>query len=147
MARPRKLPDVSELEKLARSGMTHQQIADYVQATTGEPVTRGAVSAALSRAGKSTDKARYLAVIPWRVKIHHLREYPVRMLRLLGRHEAGIPLSGRESQRLRSWLEMLNTEQVVVAYDPDNHKQGFHYIDEKYGDSPDAPIRIKPIKT
>lgn len=147
MARPRKLPNISDLEKLARAGMTHQQIADYVKVTTGETVTRGAVSAALSRAGKATAKNRYLAVTPWRVKIHHLREYPVRMLRLLGRRQAGIPLSNRESQRLDSWLGMIEAERVVVAYDPDNHKQGFHYIDEKYGDSPDAPIRIKQIKT
>lgn len=147
MAAPRKLPEVSRLQAMAAKGMTHEQIAEAISAEIGQPVSRGAVSAALSRAGKTTDKPRYTDTIPWRVKVQHLTEYPPRMLRLLGRQLGGLPLSQREAQRLASWMERLEAENVIVAYDPDNEKQGFHYIDASYGDSDIAPIRIGTIKT
>lgn len=147
MAAPRKLPSVDQLQRMVESGMTHQQIAEAITAETGEPVTRGAISAALSRAGKTSDKPRYSETVPWRVKVQHLTEYAPRMLRLLGRRNKGIVLSHKENQRLVSWLEMLDAEGVVVAYDPDNDEQGFHYIDASFGDGGDVPIRTQVINT
>lgn len=147
MAAPRKLPPIDRLYEMAQSGMTHREIAAAIKAETGEEVSRGAVSAALSRAGKSESKNRYKDVLPWRVKTAHLKEYPARMLRLLGRRLGDTPLSEAEAARLDSWLEMLWRENAIVAYDPDNIRQGFHYIERTSKDSQTVPIRKQRIYT
>jgi hypothetical protein len=147
MAAPRKLPPTQRLYEMAQAGLTHQQIADAIKAETGEEVSRGAVSAALSRAGRSNPKNRYTVVLPWRVKVIHLKEYPARMLRLLGRRISDIPLSHQEEERLDAWLAMLWRENAIVAYDPDNTHQGFHYIERTDADDPHVPIRKQRIYT
>ena len=148
MARPRKLPDMNTLIRWRDEGLTQQQMADRVWMTTGEKVSRGSISAALVRAGKSSDKPRYKDTVPWKVQQQHLTEYPVRMLRLLGRRRAGLPLKPEEDQRLDNWLAVLKREKAVVGYDPDNPEQGFHYIDPKGSDGRDGiPIRRQRIWT
>lgn len=147
MAAPRKLPPIDRLYEMAQSGMTHQEIAKAIKEETGEEVSRGAVSAALSRAGKSESKNRYRDVLPWRVKTRHLKEYPARMLRLLGRRLGDTPLSESETDRLDSWLAMLWRENAIVAYDPDNFAQGFHYIERTAADNKHVPIRTQRIYT
>lgn len=148
MARPRKLPDTNTILRYRNAGLTHQQIADQIFIDTGIEVSRSSISAALHRAGKSADKARYTDTVPWRVKREHLREYPVRMLRLLGRRRADQPLSDNENQRLDNWLAHLAENNAVVAYDPDNSEQGFHYIDPAPGDGQDGiPIHRPRVWT
>lgn len=149
MAKPRKLPDNGTLlHWVEDEHLTHQQCADRIYAETGEHVARSAVSAALSRAGVARQKARYQDTLPWRVKVNHLKEYPARMLRLLGRRRAGSELSENESQRLDSWLRMLADENAVVGYDPDNAQQGFHYIDPQGDDGKDGiPIHRQKVRT
>lgn len=130
MPAPRILPDNRTLRHWVEDeGLTHQQIADRVLATTGHSVSRSSVSAALSRAGISATQPRHKECLPWRVKIDHIREYPARMLRVLGRRRAGLPLSERENKRLDAWLQQLSDDHAVVGYDPDS-KFGFYYIDK-----------------
>lgn len=148
MARPRKVPDVGQLISWRDIGLTHQQMADRILDEYGVQVSRSSISAALSRAGKSEDKARYTDTIPWRVRTIHLKEYPARMLRLLGRRRAGGELSENETQRLDSWLKMLADGNAVVGYDPDNDAQGFHYIDPSGDDGKDGiPIHRQRVFT
>ena len=91
MPAKRLLPDNRTLKRWVDSGMTHQEIAHEVERTTGVHVSRSTVSAALSRAGLvEHQRYRYDKEIPWRVKSEHLTQYPVRMLRLLGRRNAEI---------------------------------------------------------
>lgn len=142
----RLLPDNGTLRHWVEDEhLTHQQIADRILRDTGQPVSRSSVSAALSRAGISTPGNRYRDEIPWRVKVEHIKEYPARMLRLLGRRRAGLPLNAGETQRLDSWLKQLEDDNAVVAYDP-NSKFGFYYIDKEEGDALNGvPIRIQTI--
>ena len=148
MAPPRKVPDINQLLTWRDQGLTHQQMADLIYETTGHPVSRSTISSALSRAGKADSKDRYIDTIPWRVRTIHLKEYPARMLRLLGRRRAGGTLSANEQHRLHSWLTMLADGQAVVGYDPDNDEQGFHYIDPSGNDGHDGiPIHRKRIYT
>lgn len=130
MPAPRILPDNATLRHLVEDdNLTHQQIADRVFRETGNPVSRSSVSAALSRAGISTPTSRYREEIPWRVKVPHIREYPARMLRLLGRRRSGQELNEQEAARLDSWLAMLEADNAVVGYDP-HSEFGFYYIEK-----------------
>jgi hypothetical protein len=125
--------------------MTHQEIADEVERTTGVHVSRSTVSAALSRAGLvENQRIRYDKEIPWRVKVEHLTQYPVRMLRLLGRRNAGIELTDDEETRLDSWLQAMKQRKIVVAYSGDI---GFIYVeaDERGDGAKGIPIRRREI--
>ena len=144
MPAKRLLPDNRTLKRWVDAGLTHQEIANEIERTTGVRVSRSSVSAALSRAGLVEQRYRYDREIPWRVKGEHLTQYPVRMLRLLGRQNAGIVLSPDEDQRLNSWLTTMKDKGVVVAYSEDI---GFIYVeaDERGDGSRGIPIRKRPI--
>lgn len=142
----RLLPDEAILRQWVNEGLSHQQIADRTYRETGNRVSRSSVSAAVSRMGLSTPTNRYREELPWRVKTRHIRAYPARMLRLLGRRRSGQRLNEEEDKRLTAWLNLLDEENAVVAYDPDS-EQGFFYVDRKRGDSAEIPIRVKRVYT
>ena len=144
MAAPRILPPTTELQKMVDKGMTHAQIAQELTETTGHKIARSTVSAALSRAGNSDQGTRYADEIPWRVQVEHLTQYPVRMLRLLGRRNQKIELRPDEAQRLDSWLSNLSQKHLVVAYSPE---AGFLYVeaDEVHDGEGGIPIRRRTI--
>ena len=80
------------------------------------------------------------------MKIEHIKEYPARMLRLLGRRRAGLSLTATENERLDTWLKKLEDDHAVIGYAP-NSKFGFYYI-EKNDDTDGAngiPIRYETI--
>lgn len=107
--------------------MTHKEIAELVTRTTGYPVSRSTVSAALHRAGASSPAKRYPEEIPWDVRQQHQTHYAARMLRLLGRRRKGIANSAESDARLDAWLRQLEESGAVVTYVPDT-KDGFFYI-------------------
>lgn len=127
MAAPRLIPDATELRRLVASGKTHAEIADLVYERTGQRVTRGAVSSAISRAGLSSPANRYKDHLPWKVRIEHAKHYAARMLRLLGRRDQGDTLSEADSRRLDAWLAKLEEENAIVAYAP-HTEEGFFYV-------------------
>jgi len=137
----RLLPDIGTLRHWVEDeGLSHAQIAQRVYEQTGHKIGRSTVSAAISRAGLSNPQERYTEEIPWTVQARHLREYPVRLLRLLGRRRRGLTLNAEENKRLDNWLELLAKENAVVAYDPDS-SVGFVYTDRIDTDPVDIPIR------
>ena len=144
MPRPRVLPSPDELRRMVEAGWSHADIAAHVEKTTGQQVQRSAVSAALSRAGLTKATPRYKEEIPWRVSEGHLTEYPVRMLRLLGRKRRGLPMNEEEEDRLSSWMEQLAEWDAVVAYSP---SVGFMYVAaDEIGDWDNGiPIRRRTI--
>lgn len=141
----RVIPGRDTLAHWVDEGLTHQQMADRVFEQTGERVTRSAISMALRRHNLvTTDLPRYHEEIPWRVKVEHLRAYPVRMLRLLGRRNLTGELNPAEDERLENWLALLEKENAVVAYDPDS-TTGFMYVPREDGDPLDVPIRVHRV--
>lgn len=143
VGRPRILPAKDELARLLEQGLTHQQIADLVSEQTGHTVKRATVSAAISRAGLGQRQTRHSEVIPWKVKIEFIRDYPVRMLRLLARRRAGDSLPQADANRLDVWLSRMNDEGCVVLYDPD---RGFAYGDRCDDCLPDVPVHPIPVR-
>lgn len=136
---------MQELTRLVEQGLTHQQIAEHIQATSGVVVSRSTVSVALSRAGLTRDVMRYKQELPWKVKSDHITQYPARMLRLLGRRRAGIKLNEDETDRLDAWLDSIAEKNLVVAYVPDG--DGFIYVeaDERHDGASGVPIRRRTI--
>lgn len=132
------LPDTQRLQALRKEGMTYKQIAAWVEEKTGAHVSPTSIGAALSRAGKTNARPRYEDHLPWVVRQDHIRHYAARMLRLLGRRDAGLPLSEADDQRLDSWLGKLKAEHALVVYVADS-EEGFYYVD---GDWPANNIPI-----
>ena len=143
VGRPRILPGKDELARMLEDGMTHQQIADKVTADTGYTIKRATVSAAISRAGLNQRQTRHFEVIPWKVKVAHIRDYPVRMLRILARRRSGEDITVEDAARLDSWLARMAEDDAVVLYDPD---RGFAYGDRCDDCLPDAPVHPIPVR-
>ena len=146
MARPRILPGNDTLQHWVQDeGLTHEQVAERVFETTGVKPARSTVSVALARAGMAGTHPRFRDEVPWRLTGADLKSYPVRMLRLLGHRRAGTVLNDEENRRLDSWLDKLDRENAVVAWDPDSTPAVF-YIDKEEGDGLDGiPIRRQRV--
>jgi len=146
MAPPTLVPDKNTLERWHNEGLTHAAMAARVYEQTGNRVTRTAISAAMARYGLAKDGNRYKEYIPWRVKVLHAKAYPVRMLRLMGRLAQGGTLNEQEATALERWLELMNDNKTIVAYDSTSDS-GFFYVDRKFKDHRGvAPIRKKEIR-
>jgi hypothetical protein len=148
MAPPTLVPDKTTLERWQREGLTHAEMVARHEQETGIRVSRASISGAMVRYGLAENKPRYRNSLPWRVRDEHGTHYAARMLRLYGRkQQTPDKLNIDESQRLRSWLDMLDREQAIVGYDPDSD-EGFYYIDQALKDNDDpAPIRRRRIYT
>jgi hypothetical protein len=146
MAPPKYTPDKTTFQQWLAEGLTHQQMADRVFEQTGRRVTRAAITVALMSYGLTSTKPRYKETIPWRVKVDHAKTYPIRMLRLLGKRRAGVEMPEDDERLLDTWIDHLDREGLIVAYDPDDDL-GVHYVDASYRDHDDdtLPIRKKTI--
>lgn len=140
-----KVPPKNVLERWLKQGYTQQDMADMTLAEFGDRVSRSAIGNALVRYGLAGEGRRFEKEVPWPINASHATAYPLRMLRLLGRRNAGIDLSDHEERTLDAWLENLRTDRLIVAYDPDD-LQGFFYIDAEHKDHRDRiPNRRKPL--
>ena len=119
--------DKATLKRYVQLGLTQEEMVTRFYEETGETRGRAAFAVAMSRYGVKSIKRprpRYTETLPWRVKAEHANQYPARMLRALGRREAGAKLPQAEAKRLDSWLKDLDEDNAVIHYDPDT-PQGF----------------------
>lgn len=144
-----KVPDQTTMRLWLEQGLTHQQIADRWERETNVLVARSSITRACIRYGLTTGTMnRYQEYVPWRVRGPHAMAYPLRMLRLMGRKAQGGELSETDEKALASWLQQIEADEKIVAYDPDDPGQGVYYIDVQYKDhTGPAPIRHKTIKS
>lgn len=140
----RLLPDKTTLRRLVDEGMTHNEIVEWIADNLDVSVARSTVASALSRAGLTEPGQRYTEQIPWRVQQDHLKHYAARMLRLLGRRQANLPLTEDQEKRLDDWMNKMRKDHSVVVYLPDS-PDGFYYVDGDW-DAPDLPI-MRDIST
>lgn len=131
MGAPRFIPSDSILAKWRDEGLTAQQIVERIKEREGVEVAVGTVYAALSRAGL-TDKVRYVDFVPWKVRPDHANAFPLVMLRLAARRDAGQTLPEERQAKLDRWVARLQEEDAVVAYVRDS-ADGFHYVPRRHG--------------
>lgn len=142
MGRPRISPTEKELEMFLRRGFTHEDIAEEVFKKTGTRLGRSTISAAIVRAGLAVSQ-RYDEEIPWVVKIEHQRDYPAKMLRCLARQRASLVITDEEQKRVTSWMDRMERDATVVAYDS---TRGFGYGPRGEEDPTDLPIHVAEVR-
>ena len=143
--RRRQVPDKTTFERWINEGQSQEWMVAEIERTTHEKVSRSAVAQAICRYGLSNERLRFTEQVPWRVNAAHLSQYPVRMLRLLGRRQNALPLTEKELDRLNAWLMKLASTNSVVGYDPTSI-HGFAYIPRGEDDGFDIPIRTALVK-
>jgi hypothetical protein len=132
MAPPRFVPSDSILEKWRAQGMTVADMVARIKADSGVEVAPGTVYAALSRAGL-TEQIRYDDFIPWSpIRADHSGAYPLVMLRLAARREAGQQLPPEREAKLDRWIARMKEQGVVIHYEHDT-ADGWFYVPARPG--------------
>ena len=139
MSRHRILPDVDVLLSWRAEGLTQQQMADRInEANKREhgsdfaPVTRSAVSVALSRADKADARPRYPEQIPWSpIAPEHQKSHLLTLLRTWARvvnEDPTVPDAAR--RRYENFRARLERDGEVVDY---NETEGFVLVPRREG--------------
>jgi hypothetical protein len=103
MASVRKLPEDTELLRLAESGLTNREIGDQ-HGTTGE-----AVRQALARMGYTRDtRPTHAYYLPWRIRSDHAGDVLARRLRAYSKRQQGKPLTETEGRLLDEWIRFMD---------------------------------------
>ena len=79
------------------------------------------------RRGLDRRQARDASLIPWAVLPEHRWDFAVRMLRVEARRRTGAEVAPVELERLERWKARLESEGLVVHYDP-RLPGGFAYV-------------------
>ncbi|MGA9147739.1 MAG: hypothetical protein WBZ04_09285 [Candidatus Nanopelagicales bacterium] len=139
MSRARVLPPVGQLLQWRTAGLTQQQMADLINKENRErlgneftPVTRSAVSVALSRADKADQRPSYPEDIPWTpIAREHQKDHLLTMLRTgarIKRDDQSVPEAAR--RRYDNFRSRLQRDDQVVDY---NDVDGFHLVERRAG--------------
>jgi hypothetical protein len=124
----RLVPDKVTLKKwIEDEGLSRREIADRIEAQTGQRPVLSTISMAAARYGIEPQRNRHEDVLPWRVKDEHGRTKEAVLLRKLGRRKAGLKNSPRDEIWLDGWLAELKEKNAVVTYVYDS-PEGFYYI-------------------
>lgn len=126
MPRTRDLPDTVELQALLRQGASQADIARRYG------VTRQAVSKALAASHLRQPRHSFKPYAPWKVRTVHQNAYQLRMLRLHGREQMGLPIAEGDKRQLEAFRARLDELDVVVDYD---REEGFFYVPREEGDT------------
>lgn len=103
------------VERLARAGMTDQQIADWYLEHEDERVTRQAVSAARRRWGIEASRPTIRSV-PWRLRPGDDTHELTRAVRSFARRKAGRTLAPGDAKRLERVEKWLAERDEVLFY-------------------------------
>lgn len=109
---------LDQIRQMAADGKTHAEIKAWLESEHGIEVGVKAVTMALRRMGTERQKPRYDDVIPWTVKVQHLRDPLIRMLRAVARLEHGAELGTDVNENsVRNWMKLRREDNMVVDYD------------------------------
>lgn len=136
----RKIQDEGEVRRWYDEGLTYQWMVDEYLRKYNIDTTVQQFSNLRWRRGWPKRLARYMDLVPWRVRHEHLGRYPVAMLRRVARMRNGAEMSDADMERIESWLASLKEENAVVHYDP-NTEEGFFYVPRRAGIDTDL-IRV-----
>ena len=128
MAGKKKLPPVEILVDMRTRGMRLKEIGALYD--VGEP----AVWRALERAGKIQTGSGWKDLLPWRIAPNHKTTAVMARFRTILKQKNGEATTPTEERLLRTWLEGMQENNVVVNYHPEapansaSSKGGFYYV-------------------
>jgi hypothetical protein len=105
-------------------GWTHREIAEEVSRTSGQQVTRPAVSMAI-KAYKARSGQKPPPRWPWDVLSRHARGAFYQTLVTVWYWEQREPLTEEESQSVRDFLQILDAQEAVMTY---SRLSGWHMV-------------------
>lgn len=140
-----KIQDEQELIRWFDEGRTYRWMVEEYERKYNLQVGMSMFSNFRKRRGLARRIVRDDDLIPWSVKMEHRYAYPVMNLRHEARRRAGEPISPRMSAQVDGWLRNLNSDNLVVHYDPDT-EQGWFYVPRRDGIDTDI-IRAPKRKT
>ncbi|MCU7821421.1 hypothetical protein [Kitasatospora sp. DSM 101779] len=129
----RKIVNESEVIRWFEEGRTYAWMVEEYRRKYGIETVQSMWGNFRRRRGLDRRLTRDDHLIPWAVKPEHRWAYPVIMLRTEARRRDGKTLTGNDSDRLATWLRMLDDENRVVHYDAGT-TEGFHYVQREPGD-------------
>lgn len=135
-----KIVDEQEVLRWFAEGKTYQQMSQIYREKYGIETVPSLWGNFRRRRGLDARIARDTALIPWRtIQPEHRFAYPLAMLRLAAREEAGLPIPEANRTRYENWRKMLADNDFVVHYDPET-EDGWFY-DHRRPEDGDGIIR------
>jgi hypothetical protein len=122
-----KIQDEQEIIRWFREGRTYRWMSEQYLVKYNIEAVPSMFSNFRRRRGLDRRINRDDALIPWQVLPEHRWRYPLQMLRAVARDRAGFELRQVDRERLPAWLRFLETNRVVVHYDPES-EEGFIYV-------------------
>ncbi len=134
-----KIVDEQEVLRWFAEGKTYHEMCDLYRDKYGIETVPSLWGNFRRRRGLEPRIARDVELIPWKIASHHRAAYPLAMLRLAAREEAGLPIPVVNRTRYENWRKMLAENDFVVHYDPDT-SDGWFY-DHRRPEDGDGIIR------
>ncbi|MFC4334097.1 hypothetical protein [Salininema proteolyticum] len=129
--RPTIIDHPDDVLKWLREGHTYPEIGRKYQAAHGVYLSPQVIQG--FAAGKGLlRRTKVEWTVPFKVEEKHKGKIETRLLQAYLRRKAGLPVSGVRPERLDRWLEWLEKENRVVAYDRDE-KEPYSYPERREG--------------
>lgn len=130
----KKIKDEAEVRRWFMRGETYAWMQAEYKRKYGVEISASAFTNLRRAKGWSRRQARDTSLIPWAVAPRHRHKYPVLMLRAESRVRAGLPINDELDNRLTNFKKRLQSENLVVAYDPDSD-EGFTLVKPRKRDT------------
>jgi hypothetical protein len=122
---PTKVVDAAEAERWIGEGKTYPWIVKAYREKYGVDTSVSMWSSWSRRRGFPQRVVRNKDLIPWNIKAEHANKYLLVMLRAEARRRAGIESTTHNAVAGASFVNRLEQENLVVAYDPCT-EEGFY---------------------
>lgn len=140
MGAPNKIVNHGQVEGWIREGKTYKWISDEHERLHGVRLSPAALSTFRERCGIPRRQVRDIDLMPWAVEERHRYLLPALMLRALARRRTGAELDEQAAKKLDSWLERLQSDDLVVTY-VKGSDEGFFLVPRRKGVDTDV-IRV-----
>lgn len=127
-----KIQDRAEARRWIEEGRTYRWIVEEYRRKYNIETVPSTWAMFRQREGIPRRIVRDENLVPWAIRQEHRWLNPAAMLRNEARRRAGFDLGDERTHELDTWIATLQSEGVVVHYDPDTD-QGFFYVPRRQG--------------
>ena len=127
-----KIQDEREVIRWFEEGRTYQWMTDEYRRKYNIETVPSLWGNFRRRKGLARRINRDDDMIPWAIQLEHRQAYPLFMLRVAAREQAGMALRAVDKTRLSAWRAELEEASAVVHYDPDT-EAGWFFVKRRDG--------------